>query len=113
MERGEVWLVDLNPTVGSEISKTRPVVIVSRKDVGRLPLRIVVPLTGWRPDFAEAPWLVRIEPTPENGLSKSSAADVFQVRSASTRRFQRQLGRLSKPDLDAVAQALAEAIGSV
>ncbi len=45
MKQGEFWSVNLDPTVGSEIRKTRPVIIVSDDAVGRLPLKIIVPLT--------------------------------------------------------------------
>ena len=45
MNRGEIWLINLDPTIGAEIKKTRPVVIVSSNAVGILPLRVVVPLT--------------------------------------------------------------------
>jgi len=43
--RGEVWLINLDPTVGQEIRKTRPAVIVSDDSVGVLPLKVIVPLT--------------------------------------------------------------------
>ena len=39
--RGDIWLVNLDPTVGSEIQKTRPAVVVSSDAVGRLPVKLV------------------------------------------------------------------------
>lgn len=45
MKRGEVWQVNLDPTIGAEIKKNRPCVIVNRDALARLPLKIVVPLT--------------------------------------------------------------------
>jgi mRNA interferase MazF len=60
--RGEVWLINLDLTVGGEIRKTRPAVIVSEDAIGILPLRVVVPLTEWKARYAIAPWLVHIEP---------------------------------------------------
>jgi mRNA interferase MazF len=45
MRRGEVWLINLDPTVGAEIRKTRPAVIVNDDAIGALPLRVIVPLT--------------------------------------------------------------------
>ena len=44
MRRGEVWLINLEPTVGSEIQKTRPAVIVNDDAIGILPLRVIVPV---------------------------------------------------------------------
>ncbi len=45
MKQGEIWLVSLDPTIGSEIQKTRPAIIVNDNTLGKLPLKIVVPLT--------------------------------------------------------------------
>jgi mRNA interferase MazF len=45
MRRGEIWLINLDPTIGAEIRKTRPAVIVNDDAVGILPLKIVVPVT--------------------------------------------------------------------
>jgi len=44
MLRGEVWLINLDPTIGAEIKKTRPAVIVNDDGVGILPLKIIVPI---------------------------------------------------------------------
>jgi mRNA interferase MazF len=107
MLRGEVWLINLDPTIGSEIRKTRPAVVVSDDSIGVLPLKVVVPITEWKEQYAIAPWLVRVMPTPDNGLDKLSAADTFQVRSVARQRFVRRLGRLTDPQMAEIAQALA------
>lgn len=80
MKRGEVWDVDLDPTTGAEIRKTRPCVIVSRDSMARLPLHIVVPLTEWDDHFMRAAWHVQVQPTMGNGLQKISSADTFPAR---------------------------------
>lgn len=49
--RGEIWLVDFNPTRGAEIQKQRPAIVVSSNAVGRLPIKLVAPITGWNPAF--------------------------------------------------------------
>lgn len=87
MRRGQVWLYNSNPSVGDEIGKTRPAVIVNNDEIGTLRLKIIVPITGWNDAFAGVVWMVRLEPNPENGLSKVSAADTFQVRSISQQRL--------------------------
>ena len=94
MRRGDVWLINLDPTVGAEIKKTRPAVIVNDDAVGILPLRVIVPITEWKDRYAVAPWMVPLNPDDQNGLDKPSAADTFQVRSLSQSRFVQQLGRL-------------------
>lgn len=107
MRRGEVWLINLDPTVGAEIRKTRPAVIVNDDALGILPLRVIVPITEWKDRYAVAPWMVRLEPDAENGLTKTSAADTFQVRSVARERFVRRIGRLSDDAMQEIAQALA------
>jgi len=44
--RGEIWLVNLEPTLGAEIRKTRPVVVISSNAIGVLPIRLVAPICG-------------------------------------------------------------------
>jgi mRNA interferase MazF len=94
VKRGEVWLINLDPTIGAEIKKSRPAIIVSDDAIGILPLKVIVPMTEWKEHYAGAPWLVRLLPDSENGLEKPSAADAFQVRSVSEKRFVRRLGKL-------------------
>jgi mRNA interferase MazF len=107
MRRGEVWLINLDPTVGAEIKKTRPAVIVNDDAIGILPLKVIVPVTEWKDRYAVAPWLVRLEPDAENGLDKPLAADAFQVRSVAQERFVRRLGRLSDTAMQEITKALA------
>jgi len=107
MHRGEVWLVNLDPTVGAEIKKTRPAIIVSDDAIGILPLRVVVPVTEWKRRYAVAPWMVRLDPGEESGLDKTSAADAFQVRSVAQERLVRQLGAISDVGMQEIAEALA------
>ena len=40
MKQGEVWIINLDPTIGSEIKKARPAIVVSDNALGKLPLRI-------------------------------------------------------------------------
>jgi mRNA interferase MazF len=107
MTRGEIWLINLDPTIGAEIKKTRPAVIISSDAIGVLPLKVVVPLTDWKDRYSIAHWMVPVEPSPQNGLEKSSAADAFQVRSLAQERFVRRLGRMEEKQMGEIAQALA------
>jgi mRNA interferase MazF len=108
--RGEVWLVNLDPTIGDEIRKVRPAIFVNRDALSVLSLRIVVPITAWQERFKDSDWLVRIDPDANNGLDKISGADTFQVRSVSIRRCVRRLGQLSQPDVIRVDAALKAAL---
>lgn len=107
MRRGEVWLVNLDPTLGAEMRKTRPAVIVSSDLVGILPLRVIVPLTDWKDRYGVAPWMVRINARPENGLEKDSAADCFQARSLSISRLVRKLGSLTVDEMTQIQDGIA------
>ena len=49
--RGEIWLVDFDPAVGAEIQKIRPAAVISLDTIGRLPLRLIVPITDWKPQY--------------------------------------------------------------
>ncbi len=111
-KRGEVWRVEFDPARGAEIRKTRPAVVVNVNTVGRLPLRVVVPITGWQNEFADVPWLVRLEAETGNGLSKTSAADAFQVRSFSTERFVDKIGALKPEQVEAIARAIGDVVGT-
>lgn len=106
MKRGEIWLVNLDPTIGSEIRKTRPAVIISSDLVGILPLKVVVPLTDWKDRYSTALWMVRIDPQETNGLSKPSAADALQIRSVSEQRLIKQLGVLTPMQVAQIVQAV-------
>lgn len=87
MKQSEIWLVDLDPTKGSEIQKKRPAIIINDNSLGILPLKIIVPITDWKDRYFIAPWMVKIIPTDTNGLSKISSIDCFQVRSVSQERL--------------------------
>jgi len=107
IQRGQVWKVTLDPTVGAEMAKTRPCAVVSRDSMGTLPIRVVVPITEWRQHFASQLWHVRLVPDRYNGLTKVSAADVLQIRAVSEDRFVSQLGVLSADAMNDITAALA------
>jgi mRNA interferase MazF len=111
-KRGEVWNVRFDPAVGAEIQKVRPAVVIGINSVGRLPLKIVVPITDWKPPFANFAWFVYLPATPDNGLTKDSGADAFQVKSISEVRFLDKLGELTPGQVDDVAAAVAACVGA-
>jgi mRNA interferase MazF len=111
MKRHEIWRINLDPSIGAEIRKTRPALILSADAMGALPLRVIVPITGWKERFTNAPWLVRLEPDSANKLDKVSAADAFQVRSVSETRFVDKLGDISAADMTRVEDAVRIVLG--
>jgi mRNA interferase MazF len=92
--------------VGAEIRKERPAVIISNDTIGKLPLKVVIPITEWKEPYAEVPWMVRIKPDKNNGLDKESAADVFQIRSIANERFIKRRGILSTATLEEIVDAI-------
>ena len=108
--RGEVWLVNFDPTLGVEIKKTRPAVVVSSNAIGQLPLKLIAPITDWKPYFNGNLWHVRINPDNTNGLVKVSAIDTLQLRGADMQRFIRKLGQVSEITMAEIAAAVAAVV---
>ena len=105
--QGEVWQVTLDPTLGEEMAKTRPCVVVSGDTIGRLALRVVVPITDWKDRYSAYPWMTRLDPMLESGLHKTSAADAFQIRSVSLARFLNPIGKLPDERVDRISRSVA------
>ncbi len=105
-KRGEVWLVNFDPTLGSEIKKVRPAIVISSDAVGKLPIKLIAPVTDWKPYFTRNLWHVRIDPDATNGLSKPSAIDALQLRGVDLQRFIRKLGHASEETMAEIATAI-------
>lgn len=94
IRRGDVWLVDFDPTKGAEMMKTRPAVVVSSDAIGILPIKMIAPVTDWKDRYSWNLWHIRIDPDKQNGLSKTSTIDALQVRGVATETFIRKLGKV-------------------
>jgi mRNA interferase MazF len=92
----DIYLVNLNPTKGAEIKKARPCIIVSNDDIGVLPLKVVIPLIGYKETHKNKSWLVPIYPSSQNGLSKISTADALNIRSVSDTRIIKKIGSIDE-----------------
>ena len=84
IRQSEVWLVNFFPKVGSE--------------------------TDWKPNYAHYPWMVRVENSEGNGLSKVSAIDCFQVKNFANQRFVKKLGSINDGILKIVHSTVAKAL---
>lgn len=110
MRRGDIYLADLNPVIGSEAAKRRPVIIVSNDAANRSAgsrrrgVVTVVPITS---NTARVyPFQVRLPADPVTGLTVESKGQAEQVRSIDVARIGQQLGTLPPPLLHQVDAAL-------
>lgn len=106
MKQGDIYLINLDPTIGSEMKKTRPCVILNSNTIGKLPLKIIAPITDFKMHYDSVPWMISLEPNSNNGLKKVSSIDLFQVRSLSEKRLVKKLGFVDKNILSACKNAL-------
>jgi len=100
-------LADFDPTIGDEINKKRPCLIINSDSIGKLQIRLVAPITEWKDAFLNNLWHVRIKPDMKNGLIKTSAIDVLQLRGVATQRFIKKLGYVSALQIEEVVAAIA------
>lgn len=101
MRRGEIWLVTLDPTVGSEIRKTRPCMIVSPAEMhDHLRTVLVAPMTT---AGREAPFRINIAHAGKTGLVL-----LDQIRAVDKTRLTRKLGAASARTLAATLKTLQE-----
>ncbi len=110
--RGEVYLVAFDPTLGAEIRKTRPALIVQNDIANRAsPITIVAALTTkFDEELYPTEVLVR---APEGGLDTDSVILLNQVRSVDRRRLARRLGRLTPQTMRLVDRALLRSLGLI
>jgi mRNA interferase MazF len=111
-KRGDIYLVDFDPTVGAEIRKTRPALVI-QNDIGNeySPITIVAAITS---KFDEPPYPTEVVMEPEeSGLPLRSAVVLNQIRSIDRRRLVKRLGRASAKTMDRVDQAIQISLGLI
>ncbi|HEV1288067.1 MAG TPA: type II toxin-antitoxin system PemK/MazF family toxin [Bryobacteraceae bacterium] len=111
--RGEIYLVAFDPTVGREIKKTRPALIV-QNDVGNRygDLTIVAAITS-KISPVLYPVEVIVQPSRANGLQLLSAILLDQVRTVDRRRLIRRLGAIDPSTLRRVDDAIRVSLGLI
>jgi len=110
IKQGEIWLVNFNPSVGSEIQKIRPCVVVNDNRLGRFGLKIVVPITEWKEHLRNYPWIIKVQNSNENGLTKTSAFECFQIKSFSIKRFVKKLGKVDEETIVEIHKTMVKTL---
>jgi len=110
--RGDVFLVSLDPTVGAEIKKTRPAVVIQNDPANRRsPITIVAAITSqFEMPLYPTEVLVR---APEGGLTVDSVVLLNQIRSVDRDRLVRRLGALGRERMRELDTALLVSLGLV
>ncbi len=110
INQGEIWLVNFDPSVGNEIQKTRPCVVINDNRLGKFGIKIVVPITEWREHLNSYPWIIKIEQNSLNGLSKTSAFECFQIKSFSISRFVKKIGIIEDNLIQEIHKTVAKTL---
>lgn len=109
MRRGEIWIVDLEPVIGSESDKARPALIVSNDHANAAAERsgggtvTVVPLTS---NLSRVLPFQAALPKSATGLATGSKAQAEQIRAVSPRRLRRRVGLVPHDLMSDVDDAL-------
>jgi len=124
-QRGEIWVVDFSKgntsiededyalakeRVGSEIMKRRPALIVSIDSFSSFDICTVIPITTWKHWHNDNLWFLVVNPSNQNGLTKSSSATVGQIQTVSYSRFGKHIGEIEENTLTEICAAIAAGI---
>ncbi len=106
-QRGEIYWVNLDPTVGSEISKTRPALIISNNTGNQYASRVIIaPISSSGSGMSKVyPFEVLIQ-AGEGGLSHRSKALLDQIRTVDKRRLGQKIGTLTTKHMKQVDHAI-------
>ncbi len=111
IKRGEVWLVNLDPTLGHEIKKSRPSVIV-QNDVGNAysPITIIAPITSQN---TEKVYPFEVLLTSKKEIEKPSKVLLNQLRAIDKARLVKKLGKLDEHTMILVDEAIQISLGLI
>ena len=111
--RGQIYLVRFDPTIGHEIKKTRPALII-QNDIGNKfsSITIVAAITS---KLSPVPYPVEvvIQPTKQNGLAVPSAIHLDQIRSVDIKRLVKPLGKIDQETMENVDNAIKVSLGLI
>ncbi len=106
--QGSIWLVNFEPSIGTEIRKTRPGLIISGSEFNQVRKKItLLPITSQainNPQLAAV--VVTIEATESNGLDRDSTVIAIEPNTFDKRRLIKYLGQIEVKTLEEVKQKL-------
>lgn len=110
-KRCDVFLVNLDPTIGSEIKKTRSAVII-QNDIGNQysPATIIAPLTSG--EKSVYPVEVEIK-APEGGINNNSLILLNQIRTIDQQRLVKKLGKINPATIEKINKAIMISLGII
>jgi len=112
LKRGDIWLVNLDPTIGHEIKKSRPAVVI-QNDLGNKysPITIIAPVTSQN---TEKIYPIEVLLTKSGaGLEKDSKVLLNQIRAVDKRRLIKKLGRVDNETMPKINNSIKISLGLV
>lgn len=103
----DIWLVEFDPQIGSEIAKTRPAVVINNDLGENFSIKIVVPITSWQDKFKQSMFYLKLKNYAKFGLDNPSCVNCFQLKSFSVERFKRKIGEIDDKTLFEIHQIVA------
>ncbi len=105
---GSIWLVNFEPSIGTEIKKTRPALIISASDFNQIRKKItLLPITSRIIENSTiTPVVVTVQATASNGLNRDSTIIAIEPNTFDKKRLIKYLGQLDVKILEEVKQKL-------
>lgn len=110
IKRGQIWLVNLDPTIGHEINKSRPAVII-QNDIGNKysPITIIAPITSQKIKTIYP--IDALIPKQDSGLNVDSKAILNQIRAIDKKRLIKKIGNVNELALEQINEAIKISLG--
>ena len=109
IEQFEIWNISFDPSIGSEIRKTRPALVLSNTYYNIASGTIfVVPITSTEPKIKNLSFYVKLSKNDQTKLKKDSFINISQFRAVSKLRFVHKVGKCEKHILEVVAKKMLE-----
>jgi mRNA interferase MazF len=105
---GSIWLVTFDPSVGTEIQKTRPAVIISGTAFNQRSKITVLPVTSTTPNPKALPVMVALPPSNANGLNTDSYVVCIDPMTFDKKRFVKRLGQLELEQIQQIKRVIIE-----